>query len=422
MPEPSESTIPASDPTPGPAPRGNRVGLYKALLAAGGSPPRGIESTAGEGAGAGEPDLSEPAIRHRLDTTARELRRIVDEHLGGSPALHELAQRLVAQGDEALRALRNDDEERLGEEPLLLAGLETIVRTDGSRPSFMVRNGDADVSTSPVGSWGPTLQASAEALRDAIACVGRVDAEGEHVGTGFLVQENVILTNRHVLQGIADHHQDGDWTFRPGATIDFGHEYRAVESVNPRALRRLVFTSGQPIALSGPVEHAKLDLALIELAPASAANRPRQVLALDIATDWAQPKATVFTIGYPAEPGPFQFPPSLLEQLFQGTYSHKRLAPGLVIGAQAPSVHTWTMAHDATTLGGNSGSVVLVAGREHLAAGLHYGGRRAEPRENWGHVLGRALDQTDGRSATTLRDHLRALGVGLVDRVVSGPA
>src|SRR5262249_32635808 len=112
--------------------------------------------------------------------------------------------------------------------------------------------------------------------------------------------------------------------------------------------------------------------------------------------------------------------PSLLELLFKSTYGCKRLAPGLVTTVAeslAASPHAWALGHDATTLGGNSGSVVLVVGRERIAAGLHYGGRRSDPRENWCHVLGRTLDQTDGRSKKTLREHFGEWGVGLEDRV-----
>ena len=60
---------------------------------------------------------------------------------------------------------------------------------------------------------------------------------------------------------------------------------------------------------------------------------------------------------------------------------------------------------------------MVVIGREKITAGLHYGGTRADPRENWCHVLGLTLDESDGRSITTLRQHLAARGVELVDRV-----
>jgi hypothetical protein len=95
--------------------------------------------------------------------------------------------------------------------------------------------------------------------------------------------------------------------------------------------------------------------------------------------------------------------------LFKSTFGHKRLAPGLFINSQA-GVHTWTFAHDATTLGGNSGSVVLRRDQEQVAAGLHYGGRWSEPRENWGHILGLVLDQPD-KSGKTLREYLNDFDV-----------
>lgn len=372
-----------------------------------------------EGVGDGEPDLSEGGISDRLDTTQAELKRIVDEHLGGSQELHELAEQITANASEALRALRDEDEERLRERPDLLDSLEAVVRTDGSRPSFMIRNGAVDKTTSPLGSWESTLDVSADMLRDAIWCVGRIDIPSAlhgFEGTGFLIQENLIATNRHVLQGIARRGGDGNWTVNDGVTIDFGHEFRARDSVNRRTPRRVAFAGSKPILEVGPVDHTKLDLALIELEPTAPENLPRAPLALDVAADWNDPDTTIYTLGYPANPRVGTYTPTLLEQLFQTTYGYKRLAPGKVMRAQA-RVHTWTLAHDATTLGGNSGSVILVVGREHAAAGLHYGGRRTEPRENWGFVLGRVLEETDGRSELTLRQCLKEYGVQLIDRV-----
>ena len=54
-------------------------------------------------------------------------------------------------------------------------GLEAIVRTDGSRPSFLIREGVVDRESSPIGGWGDLLDTSADGLGDAIACVGRID-------------------------------------------------------------------------------------------------------------------------------------------------------------------------------------------------------------------------------------------------------
>lgn len=363
-----------------------------------------------EGADDGEPDLSQAAINDRAEGTAAELHRIVKDLLGDKPDLHEVVDLIAKEGRASLETLANEDR--------ATQGLEVIVRTDGSRPSFMVRNGAVDKSTSPVGAWGDQLDASAASglLTDALTCVGRIDLPDStqgFEGTGFLIHENLIVTNRHVLQAIARPNAQGGFNFKPGVAIDFGHEFRARDSVSPRRLKQLVFCPAKVI--NDPIDHTKLDLVLIELEPvAQASDRPRSVLAFDVAPDWAIPSQFVYIIGYPGNPGLGE-PLSLLEQLFQSTFGCKRLAPGEIETAHA-AVFNWTLAHDASTLGGNSGSVLLVPGREGAAAGLHYGGRRADPRENWGHVLGRVLEEPDKFSGKTLREVLNQFGVQLVDR------
>src|SRR4051812_33796920 len=214
------------------------------------------------------PDLSKAARRERVNKSQEELDRIIKTYLGDDPSLRAIAKRIVEKGELGLRVLNDGDEGELRRRPSLVSALEVIARTDGSRPSFMVRNGQVDLATSPLGTWGATLAASSEHLNQALACVGRIDLPGTPAGfegTGFLIHPNLIITNRHVLQAVANQ-VDGSWRFKPGAAIDFGHEYQARDSVGPRALKRLLFTGSQTITI---IDHAKLDLALIELAPAA---------------------------------------------------------------------------------------------------------------------------------------------------------
>ena len=389
---------------------------YKGLLKRGESVGR-AESLSGLEDTGGEPDLSQNAIKDRVENAEAELHRIVKDHLGDKPDLHELVDQLIKEGRASLDALSQEAIDDSGDVDHMASALEVIVRTDGSRPSFMVRNGAVDTTTSPVGAWAQRLEASAAAglLTDALACVGRIDVPGSSQGfegTGFLVEENLIITNRHVLQAIARPDSTGIWTFKPGVAIDFGHEFRARDSISPRALKSVIFCPARVI--NSPIDHSKLDLVLIELQRVQESERPRSVLAFDIAPDWASPTLPIYTVGYPGNPGLGE-PLSLLEHLFQSTFGCKRLAPGEIQPPQS-TVYAWTLAHDATTLGGNSGSVVLTAGREGAAAGLHYGGTRAAPRENWGHLLGRVLAEPDRVSGKTLRECLDSFGVNLVDR------
>jgi hypothetical protein len=398
-------------PNPAP-PTADIVAHYKRLLKMG-ETGAFLESAGFEGA-VSEPDLSPGANQERIGSLQADLHRIVKDHLGDKQQLHEIADQIAKAGRDSLDALHREAPEDLGDIEGLSEVLEVIVRSDGSRPSFMVRNGEVDTTTSPIGGWAIALDDSAELLRQAVSCVGRIDVPGSaegFEGTGFLIHQNLIVTNRHVLQAFGRPDAEGVWMLKSGAVIDFGHEFRGRESVTPRALRQVIFAP--PKLIRSPVDHTRLDLVLIELEPASEA--PEQALALDISPDWALPEQIIYTVGYPGNPGLGE-PLSLIEQLFQSTFGCKRVAPGEIKTANA-SVHTWTLAHDASTLGGNSGSAVLVAGREGAAAGLHYGGRRLEPRENWGHVLGLVLSETDNASGKTLRECLDAFGVKLVDRL-----
>jgi Trypsin-like peptidase domain len=364
-------------------------------------------------------DLSPQAIDLRLEIASKQMHSAVTDHLQDSSEMHAVVDKIVDRGGDALKALAEGDAGKFSAEPELAASLESIVRTDGSRPSFMIRGGTVDQDSSPLGIWKPTLDTSKDLLDKAIRCVGRIDApesEQGFEGTGFLIQKDVIMTNRHVLQVVADKNAKGEWQFKDGVAIDFGHEFKGAGTFPRRGLKSVAFAAKNEIDLDGPVNHSNLDLVLIELAPSTSnvADQPTP-LAVNVETTWADPTQPVYTIGYPGRPPLGSNPTTLLEQLFKNTFGCKRLAPGLVMKsgfAKAP----WTAAHDATTLGGNSGSVVLMIGQEQISAGLHYGGRSADPRENWAHILGKTLDGNDELTGKTLRDCFKKFDVVLFDR------
>jgi endonuclease G len=383
----------------------SRQSYYRSLAARRTS--SGTAETVNEGMGdAPELKLSAADIQDRTSVAWESLRKFIETYYGNDPNMLLIAQQIVKEGGDALRRLA--DNVLQAEQ---VDGLEAIVRTDGTRPSFLVRNDEVVIESSPIGDWGDRLQLSESALRQAVACVGRIDVPGTtvgYMGTGFLVQENLLITNRHVLQVSANQAADGTWKFKEGAAVDFGHELNGVETVNRRTLSTVLFAGSKEIIFNS-IDHKKLDLALIELAPSNTFRAPRDYLSLLARPDF-QMDAQIFTIGYPGSPPFGQYTPTLLEQLFQKTFGYKRLAPGQIMQSQQ-NVAPWTVTHDATTLGGCSGSTILVAGREGLAAGLHYGGRTGDPRENWGHVLIDVLGQTDGKSSRTLGEILTSRGV-----------
>lgn len=365
------------------------------------------ESTEG-----GSADFKEGDVAERLDTSKKELRRIVKQYFDNDSILKSAVNKIVKDSKDPMLAVANNDDAWLNNNPSATNHLEVIVRTDGSRPSFMIKDGWVDFKSSPAGDWKNKLTQNETRLREAIQCVGRISISRRHIGTGFLIHNDLIVTNRHVLQSIAVE-DDGVWKFVSDTNIDFGWEYKARLSVNRRLLKKVVYC-GPDFIDRFNVDHKKLDLAVIELAPANANEVPMKLFSWDQSETWAWPDTSIYTIGYPGDPGSEGikiYSESVLDKLFKLTYGCKRIAPGIVLDGP-DGANDWRLSHDASTLGGNSGSVMLVRSTEMIASGLHYGGDASEPRENWGHVLGKTLNKK-GANNKTLEECLHPYNIKL---------
>src|SRR5216684_3430301 len=99
--------------------------------------------------------------------------------------------------------------------------LESIVQRIG-RPVLGISGGSVDLNIEEPESavWKSRLQQSAAALGPAIAAVGRVEATNwplglPYIGTGWLIDQDLIVTNRHVALEFAERGQTG-FTFQVG--------------------------------------------------------------------------------------------------------------------------------------------------------------------------------------------------------------
>ena len=101
-----------------------------------------------------------------------------------------------------------------------MLGLESIaMRTQ--RPVLAIRDNVTrlvfiDEADSKI--WGERLTKARSLLDVAIPAVGRIDLVGaqlDWVGTGWLVAENIIVTNRHVAREFAERKGDG-FAFKTG--------------------------------------------------------------------------------------------------------------------------------------------------------------------------------------------------------------
>lgn len=250
-------------------------------------------------------------------------------------------------------------------------GLEAIVLRF-TRPVLLVQDADcvppADTGTFALGESrviGSRLAAARDRLAAAIPAVGRIELRNHRhswVGTGWMVAPDVAVTNRHVAQEFAAGDGSGfpfrlaENRHRVRASLDWYREFdRGTEA--EAAVREVLWIEpdGRP------------DVALLRVAPADDTPLPAPVPLMTQDEIDGNVGAWTAVIGYPARSS--RNDPADQQRIFDGIYDVKRVAPGTVTAVSPGGLLT----HDATTLGGNSGSVVLdlALGR---AVGLHYGG------------------------------------------------
>ena len=248
--------------------------------------------------------------------------------------------------------------------------LETIVRE--GRPAIPVVGNRISFEGAIVDAAAETivqrLRTAAPVVEACIPLVGRIDVDNypgslTYVGTGWLVAPNVVCTNRHVAEIIA-RHDNGKFKFRPGrfgeelrVKLDYRRELGSSVSESVR-VNRVIWIERDT---SGP------DIALLGIEQGSDNGTKRQ--SIPLATSDAAANSDVVVIGYPAR-APADIIPNQewMEQIYGGAYDVKRIAPGVV----GPNSRGWAT-HDCTTLGGNSGSVVVDMNTGNAVA-LHFAG------------------------------------------------
>ncbi|MDF3886682.1 DNA/RNA non-specific endonuclease [Cupriavidus basilensis] len=239
--------------------------------------------------------------------------------------------------------------------------VEAIIIPD-KRPAIDIRKGDFEVSHPLWRHWNePEIKVP---VRRAIQSVGRIELPGHprlpYGGTGFVVGRGLLMTNRHVAEIFARGIGQRKLAFIPGlhAAIDFLHERDRPDTLM-LDVRGIVMI------------HPYWDMALLQVEGLGPQQAP---LSLDPMEPEALAGRQVALIGYPAFDQ--RNPADVQDDVFQGVYEVKRLKPGVVdkrdlVYSYGATVNALT--HNASTLGGDSGSPVVDARTGDVVA-LHFAG------------------------------------------------
>ncbi|MBG0793184.1 DNA/RNA non-specific endonuclease [Methylocystis sp. H62] len=242
-----------------------------------------------------------------------------------------------------------------------IAGLEAIINAK-ERPAIPLESADFTISH-PVWAHLATPETRSR-IWSWQKSIGRIEVKGidaPYGGTGFVVGQNRLMTNRHVAELFASGLGDKRVSFIDGVTPGFN----------------LAFSPdrGQGVMLrvaSVKLIHPYWDMAVLEVEGLPADAAPLLLSPKD-AADYLDRE--VVAIGYPASDRRNDAGDQQL--VFKGVFYVKQLQPGRLGGREDVSSFkkiVSSVGHDCSTLGGNSGSAVIDV-KDGAIVGLHFAGR-----------------------------------------------
>lgn len=247
--------------------------------------------------------------------------------------------------------------------------VEAVVLAHG-RPSMLVQHNRIQVPESP--ELRRRIEATRMRYESRLASVGRVELSGhprlQQAGTAWIVAENLVVTNAHVAAEFVARHEShlvfrrtfGDVVM--SACVDLREEY-----VNAGTPEEFEIGVDQVLYLADLTDVRAPDLALLRLSPGQGVLLPPPIPFVDVPLETGRDIAVV---GFPAEDSVGSGSIAIARRIFGGIYGVKRFSPGKV--GPTPD-GAWAFAHDATTLGGSSGSVVIDL-ETGGAVGVHFAG------------------------------------------------
>ena len=248
-----------------------------------------------------------------------------------------------------------------------VTALEALVNL-ANRPALKIIGNDFTLPRTEF--WSSRLEPHRDFIKQAITSVGRIEFQNHpslaYAGTGWLVTEDIIVTNRHVAETFA-FQEAGKFVFEQNpaegrkikVNIDFREEFQ-VDEEEQFDIIDVLYIESRPGS----------DIAFLKVRRSG--DNPRSVIPL--ATQIPRSTSEIAVIGYPArdsQRNPIE--PAKLLEIFEDVYDVKRLQPGIILSSSSFRNTVPVFTHDCSTLGGNSGSIVLDF-KTGEAIGLHFAG------------------------------------------------
>ena len=233
-------------------------------------------------------------------------------------------------------------------------GLDALV-VGQARPVFLVEDDWINFGDQP--EWD-SLQGAQHVLSRAIRTVGRIETEDRSIpfiGTAFAVAPDLVMTADFVGKVLAG--ENGK--MHAPAWINFKAEHGVIEQARVPVVEVLAQSP-----LSG--------ISLLRLGDDLA---PDRVAALSMKFPGTLTGAEICVVGYSSND--VRNDPDTVEELFGSVFNVKRLSPGKVIEVDYSTkdgAARTQLLHDATTLGGASGSPLIEVETGEVV-GLHYAGQ-----------------------------------------------
>ena len=297
---------------------------------------------------------------------------------GTGDAVREERKRLLEAGAQAIDALESQGP-NAQLTPEQQSGLEAIVLVV-ARPAIMMHEGLFGEAPPP---WSVILDPFRPSIEATSPRIGRIEVNGlpqvPYGGTGFLVAADVVMTNCHVAMLFAQTAQETSWSLKPGvgSSIAFLDEPDIRKPIDPLP----GFDVTDVIGI-----HDRLDLALLRVEPQADGEALGEPLTIMSEDPGPLEGRRVYVLGYPAPD--WRNDQAVQKAIFGDRYYVKRLQPGTILPTpQSASVRFSPCSsgatpddiifHDASTLGGNSGSAVIDLDTNQVI-GLHFAGTYLE--------------------------------------------